>query len=134
MFAETDTNKSLRNGLANFAITREGDAIVFRTNTPSTESLPLFTLPILKKSVVEAIRNNTATTAAVTSGGYTLTKRDINATIGNESITLASTQESGNPTEYNRIVFKIFPDEDSLTIGKDNLNFIYPGQYKSENF
>ncbi len=57
LLAETDTNKRLQAGLAKFAITRENDAIVFRSSSASSETLQYLTIPIIKKSIAEKIRN-----------------------------------------------------------------------------
>lgn len=57
LLAETDTNKKLQASLSKFAITREDSALVFRSTNSSIETLQLLTVPIVKKSVTERIRN-----------------------------------------------------------------------------
>lgn len=57
LLAETDVNKKLQSALSKFAITREDATLVFRSTNSSIETLQLLTIPIIKKSVSERIRN-----------------------------------------------------------------------------
>ena len=57
LLAETETNKKLQSSLSKFAITREETALVFRSTNGSIETLQLLTIPVIKKSITEQLRN-----------------------------------------------------------------------------
>jgi hypothetical protein len=86
---------------------------------------------MLKKANIEEIRAGKTPSDIATSGTYMLSKREQNPSTGNESITLAHTQFSGAPTEYTRLIIRIFSNEEGLIESKDSLNLIYPGAYEA---
>lgn len=130
LLAETDTNKKLQASLSKFAITREGTALVFRSGNPSVETLQLLTIPIIKKSVSERIRNEGIFKEEAYSGLYAFEKRESDPVRMSENISLVSNDIGGQSGGYTKILIKVFGDTDTLFAQKDSLNLIFPGYYQ----
>lgn len=131
LLAETDTNKKLQASLSKFAITREGSALVFRSGNPSVETLQLLTIPIIKKSVSERIRNEGIFKEEAYSGLYTFEKRESDPVRMSENISLVSNDTSGQSGGgYTKILIKVFGDAETLFAQKDSLNLVFPGYYE----
>ncbi len=88
LLAETEVNKRLQSGLSKFAITREGDAVVFRSTSPSSETLQYLMIPIIKKSTSEKLRSGETFQDDAYSGNYQIEKREMDSVRGSENITL----------------------------------------------
>ncbi len=117
----------MQSSLAKLAITREGDAIVFRSSTPSSELVHLLSTPIIKKSVTEKFRNGTIKPEdAVFSGPYSLEKRDNDTIHQAERISLMRNNIPWNGAGYSKFVLRFYPDKENLLAQTDSLNFIYP--------
>ncbi len=125
LLAETGVNKRMSGILAKFAITREGEALVFRAAEASSEYLEIFMLPVIKKSVAEKFRNGSIRPEdALFSGRYTLEKQD--TTKGISSIFLTQNLKESPSNLYNRIVLRYYPDTVSLESSQDTLNLVIP--------
>lgn len=134
LLAETDINKKLQSSLAKLAITREGDAIVFRSSTPSSELVHLLSTPIIKKSVTEKFRNGSIKPEdAVFSGPYNLEKRDADTVRQAERILFIRNNIPWNGAGYTKFVLRFYSDPDNLLAQTDSLNFIYPDKTLTES-
>lgn len=125
LLAETDKNKRLLSSLSKFAITREGEAIVFRTSSASVENLEYLTIPIIKKSIAEQVRATKRMDEFVYSGEYIFEKRENNPAKLTESIDLASSGLS-KKASYSRMILRFYADENTLLKNQEAVNLIYP--------
>lgn len=133
LLAETDTNKKLETALSKFAITRESAALVFRSTNPSIETLQLLTIPVIKKTVCEKIRNTGIFKEEAYSGPYIFEKRESDTVRMNENISLIANDTVSQSDGYSRIFIKVYGDTDTLFAQKDSLNLIFPGYYENND-
>lgn len=129
LLAETDTNKKLQSSLSKFAITREDTALVFRSTNSSIETLQLLTIPVIKKSVSERIRNEGKFQEEAYSGPYKLDKRDSDSVRMSDNVILVANDVLQKNGSYSRIILKVYSDKDSLAKQKDSLNLVFPSYY-----
>lgn len=134
LLAETDTNKRLRSQVSGLQITREDTALVFRSTNPSIETLQLLTIPVIKKTVSERIRNEGRFQEEAYSGPYQLEKRESDGVRLSENISLIANNDSlPSNDRYSRIVLRVFGDKPTLVAQKDSLNLVFPGYYDDES-
>lgn len=134
LLAETETNKKLQASLSKFAITREDTALVFRSTNWSIETLQLLTIPVIKKSITEQIRNEGKIQEEVYGWKYKLDKRESDPVRMSENIILVSTNDGIKTNEsYSKIILRIFSEKNILVEQKDSLNLVFPWYYDDEN-
>lgn len=127
MLKNSDINKTTKKLLENISIQDQGEYIEF-SGKADVLVLDMLLFPIIKKDVVDKIKNNSfSVNDNLSAGAYIFDKRETDSKSNSEKISFIRNIQNTNAKNYiGRYTFSFFNNKNDLLVNKNSLNIVFP--------